>query len=230
MAHVMAITENTKSENVICATGGTQRTNVAKLPGRLRKTSFGRSRRTLSGSFGDNTQVVFSFNLCRLYGLLRRDTKNISRWRYLSRRGGFCPAAVDPPPTWRPYPARAATTAPAAATAAAKAAPEKEGSASAASAATDAGVSASTDAGVSAAHTGMSAAHAPTAATAGMHAATSATSAATAATSTTAATATGESYPLGRWRCSGIFLVEDIERRQANVGDFLLTKKDFVAS
>ena len=30
-----------------------------------------------------------------------------------------------------------------------------------------------------------------------------------------------------RW-WSGVFLVEDIERRQADVGDFLLTKKDFV--
>jgi hypothetical protein len=28
---------------------------------------------------------------------------------------------------------------------------------------------------------------------------------------------------------TGIFLVEDIERRQAHVGDFLLAKKDFVA-
>jgi hypothetical protein len=30
-----------------------------------------------------------------------------------------------------------------------------------------------------------------------------------------------------RW-WSSIFLVEDIERRQTDVGDFLLTKKDFV--
>jgi hypothetical protein len=34
---------------------------------------------------------------------------------------------------------------------------------------------------------------------------------------------------LGRRRHTGIFLVEDVKRRQAHVGDFLLAKKDFVA-
>ena len=34
---------------------------------------------------------------------------------------------------------------------------------------------------------------------------------------------------LSFWKSGGsIFLVEDIERRQTDVGDFLLTKKDFV--
>jgi Spy/CpxP family protein refolding chaperone len=59
-------------------------------------------------------------------------------------------------------------------------------------------------------------------------AAASAVTAASAAT--TAATATGQSYPLGRRGRTGIFLIEDIKGRQANVGDFLLAKKDFVAS
>jgi hypothetical protein len=29
-------------------------------------------------------------------------------------------------------------------------------------------------------------------------------------------------------RCRGVFFVEDVERRQTDVGDFLLTEKDFV--
>jgi hypothetical protein len=63
-------------------------------------------------------------------------------------------------------------------------------------------------------------------------AATAATAAASTATmasaATTPATATGESYPLGERGQSGIFLVEDIEGRQTDVGEFLLTKKEFV--
>jgi hypothetical protein len=54
------------------------------------------------------------------------------------------------------------------------------------------------------------------------------TSAAMASAATTPATATGESYPLGGRGQSGIFLVEDVEGRQANVGEFLLAKKEFV--
>jgi len=61
------------------------------------------------------------------------------------------------------------------------------------------------------------------------------TSAATTAHMTAAASAAtmaatkGQSLVLGeRWR-SGVFFIEDIKRRQAYVGDFLLTKKDFVA-
>jgi hypothetical protein len=49
-----------------------------------------------------------------------------------------------------------------------------------------------------------------------------------ATTATTPATATGEPYPLGGRGQSGIFLVEDIEGRQTDVGEFLLTKKEFV--
>jgi hypothetical protein len=49
------------------------------------------------------------------------------------------------------------------------------------------------------------------------------------ATTATAATASGGQpwFSEERW-WSGIFLVEYIERRQTDVGDFLLTKKDFV--
>jgi hypothetical protein len=59
-------------------------------------------------------------------------------------------------------------------------------------------------------------------------ASTSAAMASAATTATTPPTATGESYPLDGRGQSGIFLVEDIERRQADVGEFLLTKKEFV--
>ena len=55
----------------------------------------------------------------------------------------------------------------------------------------------------------------------------SVTSAAAATTATTA-TATGQSQFLSGWGSSSIFLVENIERRQANVGEFLLAKKEFV--
>ena len=49
------------------------------------------------------------------------------------------------------------------------------------------------------------------------------------ATTATAGTATGGQpwFLEERW-WSSIFLVEDIERRQSDVGDFLLTKKGFV--
>jgi hypothetical protein len=51
---------------------------------------------------------------------------------------------------------------------------------------------------------------------------------ATSAAATSAATSTAPPPPqqlLGKRGCSGTFLVEDIERRQANVGEFLPTKK-----
>jgi hypothetical protein len=64
--------------------------------------------------------------------------------------------------------------------------------------------------------------------TAATAAASTATMASAATTATTPTTATGESYPLGGRRQSGIFLVEDIEGRQTDVGEFLLTKKEFV--
>jgi hypothetical protein len=35
---------------------------------------------------------------------------------------------------------------------------------------------------------------------------------------------------LGEPGLFGIFLLEDIERRQTDIGDFFLTKKDFVTS
>jgi hypothetical protein len=53
-----------------------------------------------------------------------------------------------------------------------------------------------------------------------------ATSAAAAASAAAAPTASGKLYPgLGS---SGVFPVEDIERRQAYVGDFFLVERDFV--
>jgi hypothetical protein len=69
----------------------------------------------------------------------------------------------------------------------------------------------------------------------------SATAAATAAAATTSAAATaatsaamasaattGQSKLFGKRGSSGIFLVEDIERRQADVREFLLAKKELV--
>jgi hypothetical protein len=48
------------------------------------------------------------------------------------------------------------------------------------------------------------------------------------ATSTAGTASGGQPWFLeARW-WSSIFLVEDMERRQTDVGDFLLTKKDFV--
>jgi hypothetical protein len=62
-------------------------------------------------------------------------------------------------------------------------------------------------------------------ATSAAHMAT-ATSAAMA--SAAAAAAMGQSQVLVERGRSGVFLVEDIERCQANVGEFLLTQKEFV--
>ena len=51
----------------------------------------------------------------------------------------------------------------------------------------------------------------------------------TAEATTTAGTASGgQSWFLEERWWSSIFLVEDMERRQTDVGDLLLTKKDFV--
>ena len=60
--------------------------------------------------------------------------------------------------------------------------------------------------------------------------ATAATASATsiAIAASVASSATGQSYFLGERGWPGIFLIEDIERRQADIGDFLLTKKYFV--
>ena len=52
-----------------------------------------------------------------------------------------------------------------------------------------------------------------------------ATAAAVAASTTAAASAVAGTYERG---CSGVLFVEDIERRQADVRDFLLTESDFV--
>ena len=48
------------------------------------------------------------------------------------------------------------------------------------------------------------------------------------ATGTAGTASGGQPWFLEERRWSSIFLVEDIERRQIDVGDFLLTKKDFV--
>jgi hypothetical protein len=48
------------------------------------------------------------------------------------------------------------------------------------------------------------------------------------ATATAGAASDGQPWFLDERWWSSIFLVEDIERRQTDVGDFLLTKKDFV--
>ena len=55
-----------------------------------------------------------------------------------------------------------------------------------------------------------------------------ASAASAAVTAVAAVTAFGKLYAGPRY--SGAFLVEDIERRQADVGDFLLTESDFVVS
>jgi hypothetical protein len=52
--------------------------------------------------------------------------------------------------------------------------------------------------------------------------------AAAAAAGTAGATACAHGQPYARPECSGVFFVEDIECRQADVGDFLLTETDFV--
>ena len=70
------------------------------------------------------------------------------------------------------------------------------------------------------------AAHMRTAATAaaGMGAAAAAT-----AVTAAAAAATSQSQFLGKCRRAAVFLVVDIERRQADVGNFLLTEDDFAS-
>jgi hypothetical protein len=60
-------------------------------------------------------------------------------------------------------------------------------------------------------------------------AAASAAMAATAASAAMAAATTGQFKLFGKRGASGIFLVEDIERRQADVREFLLAKKELVA-
>jgi hypothetical protein len=78
------------------------------------------------------------------------------------------------------------------------------------------------------------AATAATPTAAAMKAATTATTAAatsatpTAATSATPTAAAGQSELLVERRLPGVFLVKDVERRQANVGEFLLAKKKFI--
>ena len=49
-----------------------------------------------------------------------------------------------------------------------------------------------------------------------------------AATATAGTASGGQLWFLEERWWSSIFLVEDMERRQTNVGDFLLTKKEFV--
>ena len=70
-----------------------------------------------------------------------------------------------------------------------------------------------------------SATAAATAAAATMSAAAATMSAATAAATAAAAS---QSKLFSERGCSGIFLVEDMERRQADVREFLLAKKEFV--
>jgi hypothetical protein len=65
------------------------------------------------------------------------------------------------------------------------------------------------------------------AASAAVIAATSAAMAAAAATAS-AAMAAATTGQLGKRGSSGIFLVKNVKRRKANVGNFLLTQKDFV--
>jgi hypothetical protein len=48
------------------------------------------------------------------------------------------------------------------------------------------------------------------------------------ATATAGTASDGQPWILEERWWSSIFLVEDIERRQTDVGDFLFTKKDFV--
>ena len=81
--------------------------------------------------------------------------------------------------------------------------------------------------GVSAAYSGVGAASTAAAvATAAAAAAAMAAAAASTATTAPAATAVGKLY--AGPGCLGIFFVEDIERRQADVRDFLFTEKGFV--
>jgi hypothetical protein len=68
----------------------------------------------------------------------------------------------------------------------------------------------------------------PAAAAAAAAATATASPAASAATSA-AATSTTPGDFFAELMCCSVFLVEDIERRQADVRDFLLTEKDFVS-
>src|SRR6478609_1506152 len=158
--------------------------------------------------------VTFYRNLHRLCGLHRRDRS------YPSRRCRLGPALANP----RPCPADSATAAAAATTTAAAAAPKETASASAASMESSASAASMecTATMTAATQTAMA-----TAATMAASAATAmaAASAATAMAATTAA-ATGQFQVLGEWGCSAVFLVKDIERRQANVEDFLFAEKD----
>jgi hypothetical protein len=52
--------------------------------------------------------------------------------------------------------------------------------------------------------------------------------ASTAIAASVTSAATGQSQLLGEWGRSSVFSVEDIERRQGDIGDFLLTKKNFM--
>jgi hypothetical protein len=77
---------------------------------------------------------------------------------------------------------------------------------------------------------------APTATAPGPAAASAAATARTTSPTTSAraapAAAAAAPPPIGNFftdlRCRGVFLVEDVERRQTDVGDFLFTEKDFV--
>ena len=72
-----------------------------------------------------------------------------------------------------------------------------------------------------------SAATAATSAATAAASAAAATSAATAAVASAASAATTRQL-LGERGWSGVFLVKDIKRRQADVGNFLIAEKDFV--
>ncbi len=72
---------------------------------------------------------------------------------------------------------------------------------------------------------GPAATSAAATAAAGSPAASATTTAATASTAAASATP-GKFFAYAR--CRGVFLVEDVERRQADVGNLLLTEKDFV--
>jgi hypothetical protein len=76
------------------------------------------------------------------------------------------------------------------------------------------------------------AATAPAQAAASAAATTRAAPPTTSAGAASAAAAAAPPHNIGNFlthlRCCGVFSVEDIERRQTDVGDFLLTEKDFV--
>jgi uncharacterized protein involved in copper resistance len=72
------------------------------------------------------------------------------------------------------------------------------------------------------------ASHHPTPASSAAAAMAAAAPTSAAVTSAATAAASGQSQVLVERGWSSIFLVEDIERRQADVGEFLLTEKEFV--